>query len=56
MKNAVFWDVKTQFVPHRKHAYGPPRPVTGITLLLYMYMMFVSHRRHTYRLPRPVRI
>jgi hypothetical protein len=20
MKNAVFWDIKTQFVPHRKHA------------------------------------
>jgi hypothetical protein len=19
MKNAVFWDIKTQFVPHRKH-------------------------------------
>jgi hypothetical protein len=21
MKNAVFWDIKTQFVPHRRHIY-----------------------------------
>jgi hypothetical protein len=24
------------FVPYWKHAYGPARPVTGITLLLYV--------------------
>jgi hypothetical protein len=24
------------FVPHRKHAYGSPRPVPGIVLLLYV--------------------
>jgi hypothetical protein len=23
MKNAVFWDIKTQFVPHRKHIMSP---------------------------------
>jgi hypothetical protein len=23
MKNAVFWDIKTQFVPHRKHITSP---------------------------------
>jgi hypothetical protein len=23
MKNAVFWDIKTQFVPHRRHAMSP---------------------------------
>jgi hypothetical protein len=27
--------------------YRPPRPVTGITLLFYMYMMFVPHWKHT---------
>jgi hypothetical protein len=25
------------FVPHMKHAYGPPRPVTAITLL-FLYV------------------
>jgi hypothetical protein len=23
MKNAVFWDIKTQYVPHRKHITSP---------------------------------
>jgi hypothetical protein len=23
MKNAVFWDIKTQFVPHRRHVTSP---------------------------------
>jgi hypothetical protein len=23
MKNALFWDIKTQFVPHRKHITSP---------------------------------
>jgi hypothetical protein len=23
MKNVVFWDIKTQFVPHRKHITSP---------------------------------
>jgi hypothetical protein len=23
MKNAVFWDIKTQFVPHRRHITSP---------------------------------
>jgi hypothetical protein len=22
------------FIPHRKHTYGPPRPVKGVVLLL----------------------
>jgi hypothetical protein len=26
------------FVPHRKHIYGPPRPVTGPTLVLRAYI------------------
>jgi hypothetical protein len=34
------------FVPHRKHAYGPPRPVTEISLLYYKQMMFIPHREH----------
>jgi hypothetical protein len=27
------------FVPHRKHAYEPPRPVTGIALLSHFYFL-----------------
>jgi hypothetical protein len=23
MKNVVFWDIKTQFVPHRRHITSP---------------------------------
>jgi hypothetical protein len=23
IKNAVFWDIKTQFVPHRRHTTSP---------------------------------
>jgi hypothetical protein len=23
MKNVVFWDIKTQFIPHRKHVTSP---------------------------------
>jgi hypothetical protein len=23
MKNAVFWDIKTQFLPHRRHISAP---------------------------------
>jgi hypothetical protein len=28
--------------------YRPPRPVTGIALLVYMQMMFVPYSKHTY--------
>jgi hypothetical protein len=42
-------DLKSDMiVSHRKHTYRPPRPVTGIVLLLYMQMMFEPHRKHTY--------
>jgi hypothetical protein len=47
-------DIIEQFVPHRRHAYGPPRSVTGIALLSCMQMLFVHHRRHTYGPLRPV--
>jgi hypothetical protein len=33
-------------VPHRKHAYGPPLPVTGSPFLFYTYIMFLPHRKH----------
>jgi hypothetical protein len=26
MKSAVFWDIKTQFVPHRKHLFSAREP------------------------------
>jgi hypothetical protein len=29
MKNAVFWDIKTQFVPHRRHITSPPQSPAG---------------------------
>jgi hypothetical protein len=30
MKNAVFWDVKTQFVPHRRHITSPLQSPAGL--------------------------
>jgi hypothetical protein len=29
MKNAIYWDIKTQFVPHRKHIISPLRSQAG---------------------------
>jgi hypothetical protein len=29
MKNAVFWDLKTHFVPHRKHITSPLQSPAG---------------------------
>jgi hypothetical protein len=26
MKNAIFWDIETQFVPHRKHNVSAAEP------------------------------
>jgi hypothetical protein len=26
MKNAVFWDIKTQFILHRRHYFSAPEP------------------------------
>jgi hypothetical protein len=29
MKNAVFWDIKPQFVPHRRHSTSPQQNPGG---------------------------
>jgi hypothetical protein len=29
MKNAAFWDIRTQFVPHRKHVTSPLQSPAG---------------------------
>jgi hypothetical protein len=29
MKNAVFWDIKIQFVPHRRHVTSPLQSLAG---------------------------
>jgi hypothetical protein len=29
MKNVVFWDIKTQFVPHRRHIISPLQSPAG---------------------------
>jgi hypothetical protein len=29
MKNAVFWDIRTQFVPHRRHITSPLQSPAG---------------------------
>jgi hypothetical protein len=37
MKSAVFWDIKNQFVPHRKHYVSATEP---IRLMLYRILGF----------------
>jgi hypothetical protein len=29
VKNVVFWDIKTQFVPHKRHITSPLQSPTG---------------------------
>jgi hypothetical protein len=29
MKNAVFWDIETQFIPHRRHNTSPLQSLAG---------------------------
>jgi hypothetical protein len=43
---ALLFYMYMMFVPQGKHAYGPPRPLTGITSLFYMWMIFVPQRKH----------
>jgi hypothetical protein len=57
MKNAVFWDIKTQFVPHRRHITSPLHsPIyvrfeafTAMTMknvvFWHVKTQFVPHRR-----------
>jgi hypothetical protein len=36
MKIAVFWDIKTQFVPYRKHITSPPVNASSQTFVILM--------------------
>jgi hypothetical protein len=70
MKNAVFWDIKMQFGPHRRHIISPlQRPAgqfyvrfevfTAVTknnaVFWYIKTQFVTHWKHiTSPLQRPV--
>jgi hypothetical protein len=69
MKNVVFWDIKPQFVLHRKHITSPLQSpaskcyvrfedFTAVTMKNVVFWdikpQFVPHRRHiTSPLPRP---
>jgi hypothetical protein len=61
MKNAVFWDTKTQFVPHRRHVKSPVQNPAGYCYVRFevftavtmknvvfwdIKTQFVPHRRH----------
>jgi hypothetical protein len=61
MKNAVVWDIKTQFVPHRRHITSPlqsPASECYVRFEVFTAMtmknavvwdiktQFVPHRRH----------
>jgi hypothetical protein len=61
MKNAVFWDIKTEFVLHRRHITSPLQKKAGYRYVRFEVIMavtmknvvfwdikteFVLHRRH----------
>jgi hypothetical protein len=61
MKNVVFWDIKTQFVPHRRHIAAPLQSsaskcyvrfdvFTAVTMKNVVFWdiktQFIPHRRH----------
>jgi hypothetical protein len=35
MKNAVFWDIRTQFIPHRKHITSPLQSLAGYYFVIF---------------------
>jgi hypothetical protein len=51
---ALLFCLWIMLVPHKKHTYGPPRPVTAIASLFHMWMMLVRHRKSICVPPRPV--
>jgi hypothetical protein len=61
MKNAVFWDIKIQLVPQRRHISSPPQSAAGLcnirfevftavamknTVFWDIKTQFVPHRKH----------
>jgi hypothetical protein len=42
MKNAVFWDIKTQFVPHMKQIPSPPQSPVGYCYIRFDVFMAVT--------------
>jgi hypothetical protein len=61
MNNAVFWDIKTQIVPHRRHIPSPLQSSAGLFYVIFEVFTtvtmknvvfwdiethFVLHRRH----------
>jgi hypothetical protein len=61
MKNAVFWDIKTHFIPHRRHIASPLQSpanecyvrldvLTGVTgknaVVWDINTQFLSHKEH----------
>jgi hypothetical protein len=61
MWNAVFWDIKTEFVPHRRHITSPLQSSAGYCYVRFevftavtmndvvfwdIKTQFVPHRRH----------
>jgi hypothetical protein len=50
MKNAIFWDIKSQFVPHRRHITSPlPSKIWDFMNNVAFWdikTQFIPHRRH----------
>jgi hypothetical protein len=42
MKNAVFWDIKTQIVPHRRHITSPLQSPAGESYVRFEVFIAVT--------------
>jgi hypothetical protein len=42
MKNAVFWDIKTQFIPHRGHITTPLQSPAGKCYVRFVFFTAVT--------------
>jgi hypothetical protein len=48
MKNVVFWDIKTQFVPHRRHITSPLHSSAGGWIVRFEIFMAVTMKNAVY--------
>jgi hypothetical protein len=48
MKNAVFYDIKTQFVPHKKHISSQPQSPPGLCHVIFEVFGAVTMKNAVY--------
>jgi hypothetical protein len=54
MKNGVFWDIKTQFVPHMRQITSPLQSTASYCYVLYEVLMAVTMKIQSCSVPHRV--